>query len=189
MQIAVFGFPFLVITLFSVWSGGKLAANSSKTFMLTCTDTDTRTILQVISIKRIREWSCFAWEECYTGQISIDTTRWNMFGHCNLSKLNAKRGCLTQILVKCFKTLVSTLYYVFFFFFLFLSEDQQKVGRSLQRGWQRERKRKIIFWFIFLWWRLTYYGDDQPYRILDSHNRPQRSHKVITVSVLIILVL
>lgn len=160
MQIAVFGFPFLVITLLSVWSGGKLAVNSSKTFMLTCTDTDTRTILQVISIKRIREWSCFAWEECYTGQVSTDTIRWNMFGHHSLSKLNAKWICLTQISCKVFEntTLYTLLYlllvclFACFFqlwclhFFAFKSMDQQNVTVSIQGGWQRERKRKI-FWF------------------------------------------
>lgn len=126
MQIAVFGFPFLVITLFDVWSRGKLAANSSKTFMLTCTDTDTRTMLRVISIKRITEWSCFAWKECYTGQNSTDTIRWNMFGHNNLSKLNAKWIYPTQISHKVFQN--TTLYTSFFFnggfFFFFFHTGQ-----------------------------------------------------------------
>lgn len=156
MQIAVYGFPFLVITLFGVWCGGKLAANSSKTFMLTCTDMDTRTILQVISIKRIRHWSCFAWEECYTGQISTDTTRWNMLSHHNLSKLNAKWGWLTQILVKCFKTLVSTLYYVVGFFLWGPAKSWCILTEVMAEG----KKEDDFFLVYFLWWRLTYRGDD-----------------------------
>lgn len=55
MQIAVFGFSFLVIHLFGVCCGRELAANSSKTLMLTFTDMDTWTTLQLISTKRIRE--------------------------------------------------------------------------------------------------------------------------------------
>lgn len=155
--------------------------------MLTCTDTDTRTMLRVISIKRIIEWSCFAWKECYTGHNSTDTIRWNMFGHNNLSKLNAKWIYPTQISHKVFQN--TTLYKSFFFF---LTHRPVKYWSFLTRWMAKGKKDFFSFSFIFfvcVWWRLTYHHDDQAYKIVDRHNRPQRSHKVITHSVLIVFIL
>lgn len=160
MQIAVFGFPFLVITLFDVWSTGKLAANSSKTFMLTCTDTDTRTMLRVISIKRITEWSCFAWKECYTGQNSTDTIRWNMFGHNNLSKLNAKWIYPTQISHKVFQN--TTLYTSFFFngvFFFFFSTQDSKILKFPSKVDGRGKERERFFFFLQFYFLCLCGGD------------------------------
>lgn len=147
--------------------------------MLTCTDMDTRTILQVISIKRIREWSSLPGKSVMLGKFPLtppdEYVRPPQFliTKCEVS-LSDSNFC------KVFQnTSFYTLLWLFFFFPP--SKDQQKVGITLQRGWQSERKRKIVFWFMFLWWRLTYHGNDWPYQILDSHNRPQRSHKVIIV--------
>lgn len=71
----------------------------------------------------------------------------------------------------------------------FSSKDQQKGGVSLENMAEGKKKKEDSLLVYFLWWRRTYYGGDQPYKILHSHNIPQRSHKVIIVSVLIILIL
>lgn len=72
----------------------------------------------------------------------------------------------------------------FYYYFFFPPKAGNLLVYCFREMEERNKKDDNI-----LWWRLTCRCDDQPYKILDSHNRPQRSHKIIIASVLIILIL
>lgn len=103
-----------------------------------------------------------------------------MFGHHSFSKLNAKWSCLTQILVKCFQTLDSAFKMCCGLLIFIFSLQRPAISWCIIIETMVERSKKDD---NFLWWRLTCNGDDQTCNILDSHNRPQRSHKIIITSI------